>query len=286
MRKKKVVYAAACLCLFALSGFNWFFSSGIVGVTKKPNHIFENPGCICHNDTLSPNVQVWITGPETLAAGDEALYQISVAKDSSIAAGFNVASFFGSLGVVESLATQLIYLTPSDSAELTHYLPREANGVDTISWWFSYRAPLIPGIVDTLYAASNSVDLNGDPTGDAWNFASNVLIHVTPSVSVNEPDVPARFSLAQNYPNPFNPTTRIAYEIPAAGRTTLAVFDLRGRHVQTLVDEVQQAGNHEAEFGSTAPSGLASGVYLYRLVFASSSDNVVQSSAGKMILVK
>ncbi len=283
MHRKKVVYGAACVFLFALSGFNLFFSSGIVGVTQKPNHIFENPGCICHNDTSSPNVHVWITGPETLAAGDKALYQINVAKDSTVAAGFNVASFFGSLGVVESLETQLIFLTPSDSAELTHLLPREGNGADTISWWFSYRAPLLPGTVDTLYAAANSVNLNGDPTGDAWNLASNVLVHVAPSVSVKDVQVPARFALGQNFPNPFNPSTRISYAIPASGRTTLTVYDVRGRQVQTLVDGFQQAGNHEAEFGS---AGLASGVYLYRLTFTSALDKKVSSSVGKMILTK
>ena len=71
-----------------------------------------------------------------------------------------------------------------------------------------------------------------------------------------------RFALHQNYPNPFNPTTVIAYEVPAAGRVTLNVFNLLGQNVATLVNEYQPAGAHEARFDA---AGLSSGVYIYRI---------------------
>ena len=73
---------------------------------------------------------------------------------------------------------------------------------------------------------------------------------------------PGSFLLRQNYPNPFNPSTTIAYDLPAASRVTLSVFDVLGREVQTLVNENQVAGRYRVEF---APTGLASGVYLYRI---------------------
>jgi hypothetical protein len=77
----------------------------------------------------------------------------------------------------------------------------------------------------------------------------------------------------QNYPNPFNPTTRIEYAIPKTSHVSLKVFDLLGREVATLVDEVQDAGGAErhgakgAQFKAVEfdASGLASGVYFYRL---------------------
>ena len=89
----------------------------------------------------------------------------------------------------------------------------------------------------------------------------------TTSVENNELH-PNNFSLFQNYPNPFNPTTTISYQIPTASHVTLKVFDVLGREVATLVNEVQ-----DSAYGSVGgfksvelnASGLASGVYLYRL---------------------
>jgi hypothetical protein len=81
---------------------------------------------------------------------------------------------------------------------------------------------------------------------------------------VNADLIPARFALQQNYPNPFNPTTQIPYEIPVGTRhaVSLRVYDVLGREVATLVDEVKQPGTYAVKFDG---SGLASGVYFYRL---------------------
>lgn len=75
-------------------------------------------------------------------------------------------------------------------------------------------------------------------------------------------ETPKLFSLEQNYPNPFNPTTRISYSIKEAGLVTLKVFDILGREVSTLVNEVKPAGRFEVEFNA---SDLPSGTYIYRL---------------------
>lgn len=73
---------------------------------------------------------------------------------------------------------------------------------------------------------------------------------------------PVSFRLMQNYPNPFNPATNIEFQIANFGLVTLKVFDLLGREVATLVNEVMQPGGYERVFEA---QGLASGVYLYRL---------------------
>ncbi len=78
--------------------------------------------------------------------------------------------------------------------------------------------------------------------------------------------VPPEFSLAQNYPNPFQSVTSIQYGLPSDEHVTLDVFDVVGRRVAVLVDEVQEAGYHKAVWSRRgSPSGLASGVYVYRL---------------------
>ena len=76
-------------------------------------------------------------------------------------------------------------------------------------------------------------------------------------------DVPTSFALEQNYPNPFNPSTSIRFSLPTTEKVTLAVFDVMGRRVATLLEGDQlNAGLHTVNFDA---DDLASGVYTYRL---------------------
>ena len=89
--------------------------------------------------------------------------------------------------------------------------------------------------------------------------------------------LPTEFELSQNYPNPFNPETVISYQLPVSGNVSLKVFDMLGREVVTLVDEVKEAGAYDVTFNGKA---LASGTYIYRL---QSGDYI---KIHKMILLK
>lgn len=82
------------------------------------------------------------------------------------------------------------------------------------------------------------------------------------SVEDDLKDLPTSFALEQNYPNPFNPTTTIVYDLPSESRVRLAVYDMLGRRISTLVDKIQPPGRHEVSF---AAGELTSGLYLYRL---------------------
>ncbi len=75
--------------------------------------------------------------------------------------------------------------------------------------------------------------------------------------------LPKEFALHQNYPNPFNPVTVIQYSVASKQYVSLKVFDLLGKEVVTLVNDVQDAGYKSIEFDAT---NFASGVYYYRLV--------------------
>lgn len=68
--------------------------------------------------------------------------------------------------------------------------------------------------------------------------------------------------LGQNYPNPFNPATTIRFDVPRSSHVRLSVFDVQGREIAVLVDEVKAVGSHDVTFDAGA---LSSGVYLYRL---------------------
>lgn len=99
---------------------------------------------------------------------------------------------------------------------------------------------------------------------------------------LNHLDVlPALFDLRPNYPNPFNPTTTIRYALPVSGKVTLQVFDLLGRKVATVLDNVlRQPGFYESVLDLRA---FASGVYFYRIQI--NGEKRFQKSR-KMLLVK
>lgn len=75
-------------------------------------------------------------------------------------------------------------------------------------------------------------------------------------------DVPGKFSLSQNYPNPFNPQTVVEYAVPFQTKVRIDVFDVLGRNVATLIDEVKSAGKYSVLFNAT---NIASGTYFYRI---------------------
>jgi hypothetical protein len=98
-------------------------------------------------------------------------------------------------------------------------------------------------------------------------------------VGVDEPraGMPSRFELLQNYPNPFNPATRIVYRVGGREFVSLRVFDLLGREVTMLVNEIQDAGFKSVEWNA---AGMASGVYICRM----KAGDFVQSK--KLVLTK
>jgi hypothetical protein len=99
-------------------------------------------------------------------------------------------------------------------------------------------------------------------------------------VGVNEPEeaaIPGSFRLYQNYPNPFNPSTTFQYDVPLQSQVTLSIFDVLGRQVAEIVDQVENAGHHEVQWNAVR---LAGGVYYCR--FSAGTYTTVS----KLILLK
>jgi hypothetical protein len=89
--------------------------------------------------------------------------------------------------------------------------------------------------------------------------------------------VPKKYSLEQNYPNPFNPVTTIRFALPVSGFTSLKIYDVVGNEITELAGEKMEAGSYEFEFDA---SGLASGVYFYRL------QSAAFTAIKKMVVLK
>jgi hypothetical protein len=93
------------------------------------------------------------------------------------------------------------------------------------------------------------------------------LFSVTTAIQDDRPIPVASAILRQNHPNPFNPRTTLTYVIPESGPVRLAVYDIRGRLVRTLVNRPETGGEHEVVWNGRNNGGVevGSGIYFVRL---------------------
>lgn len=109
-------------------------------------------------------------------------------------------------------------------------------------------------------------------------------VGLQPGVETNirseQDNIVQQFELVQNYPNPFNPVTTIRYRIPSAGMVELVVYNAAGQQVTTLYSQWQNPGAHSVTWDG---SGMASGIYYYRLKFRGETGF---TESKKMILLK
>ena len=135
---------------------------------------------------------------------------------------------------------------------------------DTGSNWVEFNVGLPPkiGITAIVIDSINNRIYAGMYTLDS--SINGVYIYDFKPMSVEDDPLaaPSEFRLYQNYPNPFNPTTTITYMLPTRVFVVLTVYDILGRKITTLIESVQDAGEHQINFHA---SSLPSGVYLYRL---------------------
>ena len=123
-------------------------------------------------------------------------------------------------------------------------------------------------ITDTLFLVSGT--LSGP-------YTAGTTVKVSTDVQDLGTGIPQEYSLQQNYPNPFNPSTAISYQLSANTFVSLKVFDMLGREVATLVNEVQKAGTYSTTWNA---SGFGSGIYFCKMQAGSFSETK------KLVLMK
>ena len=113
----------------------------------------------------------------------------------------------------------------------------------------------------------------------SYDAAGRIFKLTGPATSVRQENgiLPRVFQLNQNYPNPFNPSTAISYQLPSLSKMSLKIYDLLGREVTTIADEVKPAGTYTIIWNAM---DMPSGVYFYKLT----ANGFVQTR--KMILQK
>lgn len=145
-----------------------------------------------------------------------------------------------------------------------------------ITWeaWTTQNSPL-------PHVQVEAVEL--DRLGNVWisTASQGITVFKEGGVLTGKNEISANISdsyrLDQNYPNPFNPTTKIKFSLPKSGFVKLEVFDIVGREVSTLLNEIKNAGEHTITFNGSL---LFSGVYFYQ--FESNGFTEVK----RMMLVK
>lgn len=113
---------------------------------------------------------------------------------------------------------------------------------------------------ETRFYRLRATDLAGN-TGEFSPTASYTVL------GIGEGAIPMEFALHQNYPNPFNPITNIRYDLPEDGMVNIAVYDMLGKQVRTLVNTHQDAGFKTISWDATNDQGnpVSAGVYLYQI---------------------
>ena len=109
-----------------------------------------------------------------------------------------------------------------------------------------------------------SIQVSGNGSTTITDSRVKTFILQKDAVPVAEQIVPETYELEQNYPNPFNPTTNFGLRIADFGFVSLKVYDVLGREVAALVNEVKQPGVYSVTWDASS-SGLPSGLYYYRM---------------------
>jgi hypothetical protein len=131
---------------------------------------------------------------------------------------------------------------------------------------FYYRAFALGALVKTrdggYFLAGDLIALASD-TSILHSHQYYVQTQPDPMpVGPRQPPFSGEFALMQNYPNPFNSSTHLEFRLPSTQRVSLRLYDVLGREVTVMVNEIRTAGQHEFMLDA---SGLPSGVYLCRL---------------------
>jgi hypothetical protein len=155
--------------------------------------------------------------------------------------------------------------------------------------WYAINT-VTKALVDSFTWQLGGADAAGTPRGIAFSLGGDtayvagydghtiqMFVQIPTSVRPDLNVLPEGFALMQNYPNQFNPTTEIKFSIEQSGMTTLVIYDLLGREIETMVSENLARGAYTASFNA---SKLSSGTYVYRLT----SNGV--SITKKMVVLK
>jgi TQXA domain-containing protein len=178
----------------------------------------------------------------------------------------------GTLSVILEAKVNGQYVYPSVNVPLTsQYITRE---IELSQFKINGQSVDLSNI--TLINYQLSKQFNASMSNYDFSIRNSGIIANSVGITGNE-GIVKDYSLSQNYPNPFNPATTISFSIPTQDFVSLKVFNVLGKEVAVLVNDVKPSGIYEVSFDA---SSLSSGVYFYKLESSSFSE------VKRMILMK
>jgi hypothetical protein len=144
------------------------------------------------------------------------------------------------------------------------------------------------GTIDSTgrYTAGDNAGLfTATATNAQSDLVGSAIVNIYSSVAnEDEQGVPSEFALHGNYPNPFNPQTTIRFDVKAATRVSLTIYDVLGRKQATLLERDYAPGRHEVRFDGR---GWPSGTYFYVIEMnAAGSQEQAFRAVQKMVLLR
>ncbi|HVN48579.1 MAG TPA: T9SS type A sorting domain-containing protein [Bacteroidota bacterium] len=274
----------------------------ILSLQSLPNRISWIECLVFHNSVL------WATGGYGDPSGSgyiRGVFKIDIASSSSSnqiridsTIGMTLENGLASDGTNLYVAIDsgtvhgIKKFNPDQSSTLPASLSYRLNGsVNSLSYGAGHLWAQTMNIVENIDPATGNVVANYNiPTANLyinnmlWGYDENknaiqeyTIASATGIKNNGQNLVSQSYELLQNYPNPFNPSTFITYQVPKASHVTLRVFDILGREVAVLVNEVQSAGTYKAVFDA---QHVSSGVYFYQI----KAGSFLQTK--KMVLIK
>jgi photosystem II stability/assembly factor-like uncharacterized protein len=219
--------------------------------------------------TNTLNGVAFINANDAIAVGDKVTLRTS---DGGVTWNYINVTFDQTLNAVAYLNNNTWALGTKSST------PKSIGILQSADIGLTWSNKVNYSVFDTASVVYN--DLGISQSGAVFVVGGSSAIYTNSTgVSVKdfENEIPTAIELKQNYPNPFNPSTKINYTIDKAGLVKLNIYDVLGRLVKSLVNEIQYPGNHSIVFDA---KGLASGTYIYSLMI----NNSIVSK--KMILIK
>lgn len=187
----------------------------------------------------------------------DASYPYMGADESSPALPVEISSF---TAVSRGKNIELRWATATETNNLGFEVEKSVNGI-----WNKIGFVQGAGTSNSSreYSYMDKADVNGTYSYRLKQIDRDGKFTYVPAIEVNVNLVVNSYELAQNYPNPFNPSTTIRFSVPVTEKTTVKIFDITGREVAELFNDVAQAGQvYNVQFNAT---GLASGMYFYVL---------------------
>jgi len=149
------------------------------------------------------------------------------------------------------------------------------------NWYFLQTQQFGLGYYVSIFAYNDSLVWAVGGGGNIINTKNGgELLVKIPETGFNEI---SEFTLLQNYPNPFNPATKIEYAIPKDNFVNIKIYNLLGKEIMSLVDDLKKAGRYEISFDG---SNLPSGVYYYKIKAGSPREAGGFEQVRKMLLIK